>query len=131
MDKLSQRVLKAASGYVGANRVTIEELAVKCRTTPAAIYKRMQNAEFRVALVEILKRSLIPEVPPVLDSVVKSAKQGSYKHQVLMLKLAGVYTDEKKVLLDGKVDVGETPFASREEAADFLKATAERVSEHA
>lgn len=128
MDKLSQRILTVAGQYVGAQRVTIEYLAQKCKTTPTAIYKRMQNVEFRTSLIEILKRSLLPEVPPVLDSVVREAKGGSFKHQELFLKLAGVYTDEKKVTVDGKLDTGEAPFGSKEEAASFLRATAEKVA---
>lgn len=130
LDKVSEQILVEASKYTGKQMVTVEYLAQKCGISKSVIYQKMHDDNFRAAFIQILRRSLLPEVPAVLDSLLSQAiVGGSYKHQELVLKLAGVYTDEKKVTLEGRVKTGDNPFKSREEAAEFLQNAAKRVVE--
>lgn len=114
------RILEVAAAH-SSRRLTIEELAVKADTTPARIYKKLQDLEFRELFIETMKTSLLGDVPEILNSFVGLAKAGSFKHGKLVLQVAQIYEDKKT--LTANVHVDAVPFKNDEDRRAFLAAT--------
>lgn len=121
LTELEQRLLKTISA-TGA-RMTVEELADAVGCQASTIYRRLQNKNFKDLFVETMKTSLTAEVPGILKAFVGEALSGSFRHGKLLLEIAKVYTEEKKIVGDIGVREGETPFQSAEERQEWLQAT--------
>lgn len=127
LSAVERRILKAVR-ETARSRITLESLAEKAKCKPDIIYKRLEeNEEFNRLFKETMVTSLLVEVPEILHVFVEKAKEGSFKHGKLILDIAGVYEEKKKIDLNGTVNVEESPFASPEERREFLKATLARL----
>jgi hypothetical protein len=130
LSELEEKLLAVAAS-AGGNRLTIQELADKCKCKPATIHKKLQEEEFKQLFLETLKGSLISDIPDILNSFVKEAKDGSFKHGELLLELAGVHKKEVNANVGIKfrqIEGDENPFTDESEKVKFLKGVLARLS---
>ena len=121
LTELEEKLLKVAANRGG--RLSLEELARDAECDVAQIYKRLQNNSFRTLFTETLRHSLSAEVPGILNAFIAEAHKGSFKHGKLLLEIAQMYTEEKKVTGDFSVRESESPFVSEEEKKKFAEQT--------
>jgi len=85
--------------YINASVTDICNAAGINRTT---YYKAFKKKEF-VAYQEKFTKDLLKQgLLPVIRSLEKEARKGSYQHQKLYLEMAGMYTEKKQHELAGK-----------------------------
>jgi len=130
LSDLEERLLAAAVAADG-KRLTIAELADKCRCKPATVIRKMQDEVFKQLFMETLRGSLIQDVPDILTSFVNEAKGGSFKHGELILDMVGIHKKEVNANVGVKfrqTEGDEDPFGSDKDKASFLKGILARIA---
>lgn len=117
-----KRILNAAL-EAGRYRMTVDGIADRAGCSSTHICKRLKDPEFNQLFIETMRSSLLAETPEILAEFVKWGKEGSFKHGKLILEIAGVHTEKKKVDLGGSVAIESNPFTSEEEKKEFVRAT--------
>ena len=76
---------------------TVTDICKRAGISRQAYYKTFKKPEF-VAYYESQSRDLVrAAIGPVVNAFVRAAKEGSYPHGKVILEMAGLYTEAKKV----------------------------------
>lgn len=126
LSRTEKAILRAAS-ELGGGRITPVQLAEAAGCNVATVVNKLQNLEFRSLFYEVLKNSLAPEVPEILQSFLNQARQGSFKHGKLILEIAEFHHDKQQIGVDMAVSTVEDPFKDDEERSEWLKNTLQAV----
>ncbi len=123
LTKAEVNILKsvAEAGRAGKERVTIHYIADRAGVSIDVLYKKLQDSKFRGLFIDAMRGSLVAEAPAILQKFVELAKEGYFKHGKLVLEIAGIYTENKNINLDAKVDNQINPFKTSEERQEFLQ----------
>lgn len=65
-------------------------------------YTAMDKPEFKAYYKEMCLKFVEASIGPVVNSFVLEAKKGSYNHGKVILDMAGLYSDKKKVEISGE-----------------------------
>lgn len=129
MDRIEKRILKAvAELQLQEERMTPEGLAERAGCSVTILYRKLQrDDDFRGIFLEAVRNSLATHTPAILSTFVRQAVAGSFQHGRLVLEIAGVYKEEKKVTGDITLREGESPFKDDTQRTQFARATLDKL----
>ena len=129
ISRADKKLLQIAVRSGQDKRLSIRDIAEEAGRTDSFVYSRLQDEQFRAMWMEALKTSLVAETPAILQKFTEMAKNGSFQHGKLILEIAGVADNEKRVTMNANIRVTEQPFKDDEQKESFIKATLHKYLE--
>lgn len=128
------RVEKALLDVLLNPKFRLKPVTVICKEancSRTAYYNSMSNPKFKEYYKEMSVRLVEASIGPVVNSFVLEAKKGSYNHGKIILEMAGLYSDKKKIELSGEttVNVNEMSEEQKEAKLKELRKRAEELDD--